>query len=589
MNRSEEYVDVYGGKVSIPPLSTLLDMRLPVVELEESRLHSAVSWLYRAVETLQQQSAKVNSELKQLQERASVKESQAVPTADTEDVRVLLWQQEQRRLGEQAQFELRLEALGAAVEGRLQRADLEALDEKVMQKLGQIAEDSKQDVSALTKLLEGHIAADRRKLQESFESLRCKVQAQLDVVLADAGVKDDAVKAAVAAAEAAAKQASHKAPRSLEVEPVFQEPGASPERRPSGLVDMHKDLQSRVEKLERSVHLLSDREYVGPPVPAAAAPGPVVNEAAIWQRFTDMDQAHMMNVQRMSELETRLARAEGRRGPRDVGKPGQPAGDWEAPMTALQTSHDSLAEEVSGNLSPQVLSLRSTLTQITKYISGETPDEETLAQSASALGWLQQRVHSIVCKHNGLTLEARLQLLEEATGSTEIFQKVRSLEQILGKLDVDAVKEVPPQLIIVKEDQETFKQDLRREVQELKVLVGCMEACVPKETRKAIQLFKRGAGVSDEEFITAGGLKLQADVEILREELQTRLADVESNAAQQCDNLSSMVQDLEAKQEKLLSLIKKSRPPSEEGPFGGGVDSSFTARPRGWSQVSQGA
>ena len=49
----------------------------------------------------------------------------------------------------------------------------------------------------------------------------------------------------------------------------------------------------------------------------------------------------------------------------------------------------------------------------------------------------------------------------------------------MGKLDVDAVKEVPPQLIIVKEEQETFKQDLRREVNELKVLVGCMEATWP--------------------------------------------------------------------------------------------------------------
>lgn len=27
----------------------------------------------------------------------------------------------------------------------------------------------------------------------------------------------------------------------------------------------------------------------------------------------------------------------------------------------------------------------------------------------------------------------------------------------------------------------------------------CLQACVPKETRKAIQLFKRGAGASDEE------------------------------------------------------------------------------------------
>ncbi|CAE7855378.1 unnamed protein product [Symbiodinium microadriaticum] len=282
---------------------------------------------------------------------------------------------------------------------------------------------------------------------------------------------------------------------------------------------------------------------------------------AVWQRFTDVDQAHIMTVQRISEMETRLARVEskgpGRRQRDGSGKLAQ-AGDWEAPMSELQSSHASLAEEVAAHVLPAVSTLRSTLTQITKYISGDAPEEDmaTSMKSVNALDWLQQRVGALT-KEKGHTLEARLQLLEQATGSTEIFQKVQNLEQILGRLDVDAVNEVPPQLIIVKEDQEVFKQDLRREVQELKVLVGCMEACVPKEARKAIQLFKRGAGVSDEEFITAGGLKLYADVEALREELQVRLADLETNSAQQHDSLNSMVQDLETKQERLSSAFRK--------------------------------
>ncbi|CAE7431560.1 unnamed protein product, partial [Symbiodinium pilosum] len=349
---------------------------------------------------------------------------------------------------------------------------------------------------------------------------------------------------------------------------------------PSGLVDMHLALQSRVEQLEHRVHGFQQGQRgdeVQPPIPPPANTGAKESDALVWQRFTDVDQAHIMAVQRLSELETRLSRMEGRRGQREGSMKAAQGNDWEAPISELQSSHASLAEEMAANVLPQVSTLRSTLTQITKYISGDVPSEDISLQSANALDWLQHRVGSLAAKGQGLTLEARLQLLEQATGSTEIFQKVQNLEQILGKLDVDAVNEVPPQLIIVKEDQEVFKQDLRREVQELKVLVGCMEACVPKETRKAIQLFKRGAGVSDEEFITAGGLKLYADVEALREELQTRLADVETNTAQQHESLSSMVQELDTKQEKLQMVFRKRFTSDDVS----GVD-SFVA-PQGWT------
>ncbi|CAE7208921.1 unnamed protein product [Symbiodinium natans] len=579
--------EIFVGKVPIPPLSSLLDVRVPFVELESDRLHASVSWLYGAVQALQQQGLKLNSELQQLQLQASPS-----PAADAEDV--MLRADEHRRGAEQAQLELRFQALAAAVESRLQHSDLEAWDAKVTQRLDEISQQSNKEISSLARLLESNLSADRRQLQELFEALRCKVEAHLGVMMAESGVQNDTVQAAVAAAEAAARRAQHRerpqlAPLSAPQElPAPEETTPNPERRHSGLVDMHLALQSRLEQLERSVQQLSRQSQddavlhkpIMPPTPAPADAGASSNDA-IWQRFTDVDQAHIMTVQRISELETRLARMDGRKGHRDGNAKATQASDWEAPVSELQSSHASLAEELASHVLPQVSTLRSTLTQITKYISGEAPEEDLPVQSVNALDWLQKRVGDLA-KSKGLTLEARLQLLEQATGSTEIFQKVQNLEQILGKLDVDAVNEVPPQLIIVKEDQEVFKQDLRREVQELKVLVGCMEACVPKETRKAIQLFKRGAGVSDEEFITAGGLKLHADVESLREELQTRLADLETNTAQQHDNLNSMVQELETKQDKLHSVFRK-RFASEEVPTSG---DAFVV-PQGWTHPSQ--
>jgi len=563
------------GKVAIPPLSALLDVRVPLVQLESDRLQASVSWLYGAVQALQQQCLGLNSRLEHLQEMNTPSLKASPLPLDAEDGRMQLWQHEQKRAAEQAQVELRFQALSASVESRLQHADLEALEGKMTRRLDEISQDSKQEISSLARLLEGTLSVDRRQLQEQFEALRCKVEAHLDVILSESGVQKDAVKALL------------QAPRELPVPHAVlpgempEETTFSPERTSgAGLGAENLALQSRLEQLEQSLQRLSNQRV--PRAEEASSSGPGVDGDAVWQRFTDVDQAHIMTVQRISEMETRLARVEGKgpgRRQRDgTGKLTQ-AGDWEVPMSELQSSHASLAEEVAAHVLPAVSTLRSTLTQITKYISGDAPEEDmaTSLKSVNALDWLQHRVGALT-KEKGHTLEARLQLLEQATGSTEIFQKVQNLEQILGKLDVDAVNEVPPQLIIVKEDQEVFKQDLRREVQELKVLVGCMEACVPKETRKAIQLFKRGAGVSDEEFITAGGLKLYADVEALREELQVRLADVETNSAQQHDSLNSMVQDLETKQERLSSAFRK-RFASEDAVSG--LD-GFVA-PQGWT------
>ncbi|CAJ1446098.1 unnamed protein product [Effrenium voratum] len=256
--------------------------------------------------------------------------------------------------------------------------------------------------------------------------------------------------------------------------------------------------------------------------------------------------------------------------------------DGQAPVNQLQTSHASLAEastdasvfsrDLQASVS-QVSTLRSSLSTLLRYISGEQPEEDATAVP-NKLEWLERRISQLVANRKGLTLEGRLQQLE-AMGSPEIANRVHRLETVLGKLDVDAVREVPPQLTIVKEDQETFKQDLRREVQELKVLVGCMEACVPKETRKAIQLFKRGAGMPDEELISPESLKLQTDVISWREELQQQLTESETNAAQRWDGLNAQLVELEMKQEKVELLLK--RKPTPEG------DAGFVA-PQGWTK-----
>ncbi|CAJ1382451.1 unnamed protein product [Effrenium voratum] len=557
--------EVGGGKVAVPSLSTLLDLRLPVVELEADRLHAAVSWLYKTVQKLQQQSAETDGSVKRLQEQLESAEraaeravaSPVKPGADgsQELIEQRLQQMEQRRLGDHALLETRLEVLRRQMDARPSTADMQAAQDRSARCLQEAAQSSREELAALGRMLQADLSAQQLQLQEDLHALRCQV-AQLAQT-----EQPERPQATVTAGY-------QELPRQRE--PEVTEP--VPERH-SGLADMHLALASRVEILEQSMKNRAPSLSPTPTTPTMPMPpSPKGQETdGIMQRFTDLDKVHLSTLQRIGEVENRMARLEVSIPTVRPQKQVQTSA-WEAPVNQLQTSHASLAEDLQASVS-QVSTLRSSLSTLLRYISGEQPEEDATAVP-NKLEWLERRISQLVANRKGLTLEGRLQQLE-AMGSPEIANRVHRLETVLGKLDVDAVREVPPQLTIVKEDQETFKQDLRREVQELKVLVGCMEACVPKETRKAIQLFKRGAGMPDEELISPESLKLQTDVISWREELQQQLTESETNAAQRWDGLNAQLVELEMKQEKVELLLK--RKPTPEG------DAGFVA-PQGWTK-----
>lgn len=551
------------GKVSVPALSALLDVRVPVVELEADRLHSAMSWLYTAVQKLQQQQVTTTANVQHLQEELRAKPPAPVsaPTNVSEDVQMMLRQQEQRRLGDVSQMEMRLHGLRASIDGCLKSSDLEALRERLTRELDEIARRCKEELASLAKWLQTDAAAERQKQQENFQKLRSKVESHLSLV------------------ESGRKEAAEPRPASSQADLAhagYQEPLAPAEMRSNEPRQPTADdlaLRSRVAQLESSVKELDKLSMVLAPPPK----GPSEIDPQILQRFTEVDKAHLSNIQRFSEIEQRLSRVE-TSVPAAMPK-AKAGGDWQGPLSELQSSHASLAEELQASAG-EVSTLRSALTELTRYISEDHLEvAATAAPPPNKLEWLERRISQLVAKRNGPSIEKRLRLLEEVTGSQEIFQRVRSLEQLLEKLDFDAVKEVPPQLIIVKEDQETFKLDLRREVQELKVLVGCMEACVPKETRKAIQLFKRGAGVSDEEFISPQELKTHTQLISMREELQGQFSEMEMNAAQRYDNMNAQLQELEMKQERVEHLMKGKSKSVVEAPNPDG----FVA-PAGWQR-----
>ncbi|CAK9102268.1 Uncharacterized protein SCF082_LOCUS47804, partial [Durusdinium trenchii] len=546
---NDDWKEVGAAKVAVPPLSALLDMRVPVVEVEAGRLHAAMSWLYAAVQKLQQQHVTTSEELQQLQEQAKHAITKVdVPTSLPEDAQFMLRQQEQRRLGDMAQTEMRLQSLRASVDGCLKSSDLEALRARISRDLDEAARGCKEELASLARLVHMDAAVERRQLQESFQILRTKVEAQLELVARESR-KPQVIVAPQTKSDPVDAPAGYQ-------ENIRTEAEAAPQSRHSDLDEINQSLLSRIQQLETSMRDIWQSLDSGVPAPTSpASEGPKDIDPSIMQRFTDIDKAHLSHIQRFSEIEQRLMRVETSV---PVGVPKAQAAEWKGAFSELQSSQASLSQELQDR-AVEVSTLRSALSELTRYISEDQPAEGRPVSAAShnKLAWLEQRIQELVAKRKGLTIEKRLQLLEEVSGSQEIFQRVKNVEHLLGKLDVDAVKEVPPQLIIVKEDQETFKQDLRREVQELKVLVGCMEACVPKETRKAIQLFKRGAGASDEEFISPQELKAHTELISMREEINGQLSEMEMNAAQRYDNLNAQVQELEMKQEKVEHLMKR--------------------------------
>merc|ERR1712216_1111554 len=110
-------------------------------------------------------------------------------------------------------------------------------------------------------------------------------------------------------------------------------------------------------------------------------------------------------------------------------------------------------------------------------------------------------------------------------------------------------------------------RDLAREVKELKVVVGCVEACIPRETRKAVQLFKRAAGSSDAPQ-SPREFEIESKILALREEMETQIQDAAASLTDGRERMTAIVRGLEKKQEILESHLEDVRK-NNQGPSQG--------------------
>jgi len=219
--------------------------------------------------------------------------------------------------------------------------------------------------------------------------------------------------------------------------------------------------------------------------------------------------------------------------------------------------------------------VRRSVELLAKFVVGSPPggnDKEeggrAMVATTDPLLWLERNRQA--AKMSGI--EPRLRQLERGSGDgptvTDRLQKIEGTVQVL---DIEYLRGVRDDLENFKHEQEDFRLDIHREVSEAKVSIGCLEACVPKETRKAVQLFKRAAGAGEETRpMTPVTMQLEGKILTMQDQVETRLKAAELTVAGQCDRVTKIVRELERKQEhfsdELLGVNKKLALTSNKGP-----------------------
>jgi hypothetical protein len=228
----------------------------------------------------------------------------------------------------------------------------------------------------------------------------------------------------------------------------------------------------------------------------------------------------------------------------------------------------SRLENHRSNLS-SIERVQKDMMNLAKYVTGgadaasDRPESRASKESQDEwpLAWLERRVEALIKKKGGGCLEPRLAALEKAAteaGSTGLGDRIKKVEQDIKTLDVKDLGKVRPDLTEHQRQSDVFQRDLLAEVNELKVVVGCVEACIPRETRKAVQLFKRAAGSTDVPA-SPREFAIESKILVLREEMQGQIQEATTSLEDARERMTAVVKALEKKQEILESRMEDVR------------------------------
>lgn len=257
----------------------------------------------------------------------------------------------------------------------------------------------------------------------------------------------------------------------------------------------------------------------------------------------------------------------------------------------IDNKHLSASRTASKNIER----VQQDLSMLVRYVSGEAPGDASLDEDGSPsaltgtrpssqqslqssewpLAWLEKRVEALIKKKGGLSIEARVTKLEQngnAAAASSVADRLGKVEKDVQCLNVKDLTRVRPELIEHKAHQELISRDLLKEINELKCVVGCVEACIPRETRKAVQLFKRAAGSSDGAPASPREFAIDSKILQLREEMQSKIDGATDTLNDGRERMTAIVRNLEKKHDVLESCLedvrRSAQPASRESAAG---------------------
>lgn len=603
---------VYESVQSLQSQSTAVEARL-------SGLQEALQQLNQSpIDVMLDPRGRFTSEVSRVETEAEEgsPKSPDSPSDQSSGLKRVLLQLEKKHAANEKLSEMRLDSLKHELDQRLQRKDLQDFQSQINEQLDSFLTKSRVDMGVLGSMIHSESAAERRRIQMQLDVTSKKISSQVDnweKSLKESSEKHDAALQSIEARLQALEDLDtgslankiNELSASLGARPISRQGYSSSAGQSNANEDTRLQyLEAAVSQLENRFESLA-RAGSAKPVSVQAPTGEV--KSSLLEEFSlrlkqlenrfdaplssgggdDVHHQLMEFHRQQSELHrqmldvgVRLGQLEQQQlansgsGQKDVG-----TGDvsqLENRLSALESGLSAAkqkAEDASKALeknqrksTASVESMQRTMDLFVKYIGGEVAEDEAGSPSKAenpeewALAWLERRVAALV-KDRPDTIDGRLRRLEKDNpNSPEMVDRLIKLEKEFYAVDMKDLRNVRPDLLDYQQHQELVDSDIMKEVNELKCIVGCIEACIPRETRKAVQLFKRASGSAEGRALSPREFDVESKILQLREDMQTQIQDATDTLHKGREDMTAVVKGLERKQE-LLDARLQSRVP----------------------------
>jgi division protein CdvB (Snf7/Vps24/ESCRT-III family) len=500
-----------------------------LVQLNGDRLLKTVTWLCQSVQSLQTwQKGCVTG----------TPAEQNMPVAAAADV--------QKEL-----LEMRFDSIQKELEVRAKGAALDELKKSLVSKMQNVEAELK---SSLTRMNSSKVAeskADSERLHESVEKVSAAVTTQIklleETLTQTSGDLSERLRKLEAAAKASAandlraeiQAVSEKlAGRISAVEEKAEAFGPLLDNRLSSL---RGDIDGELTKVRNR---LTDTEKVASDAAAVIADPPPSPEGVkaleqckeLFDRMEEVEARPIPPADVMewrASVDSRLQSSEARMW-RVESSQGQSPGNEARLATPADGTRIQVTEQIhcfKRDFSKQMEDLQLGQKEIRKFVGMQ--DNSRGNFQPDPLEWLEKRVQTLADKSMKAERTQMLRRINEAESRVQSFApQLNSLREEFKEMIKEVKVPAGPQL----------EEALIEEVERLKSIVECLEACAPKETKKAMQFFRKAGGASTRDSYPA---ELEAQILNIRDEVGKALDIQRTDAERIQNNVSDALRGLE--------------------------------------------